>query len=71
LPYTQKLEIKDKLIEHNDYDFTQTINFMMQQAEPKHYNKLLKEIERTDIVRHEKFNAVFPEMNKLFQGVLV
>ena len=70
LPYTQKIEIKDKLVE-SDHDFSQVINFMMQQAEPKHYNKLLKEIERTDIVRHEKFSSVFPEMKTLFQGVLV
>jgi len=31
----------------------------------------LKEIKRTDIVRHEKFESVFPEMQKLFEEVLV
>ena len=70
LPYAQKIDIKDKLV-NSEHDFSQVINFMMQTTEPKHYNKLLKEIERTDIVRHEKFNSVFPEMKSLFQGVLV
>ena len=70
LPYAQKIDIKDKLV-NSEHDFSQVINFMMQTTEPKHYNKLLKEIERTDIVRHEKFNSVFPEMKSLFQGVLI
>src|SRR6056300_1158448 len=70
LPYTQKIEIKNKL-EKSDIDYSQVINFMMQPAKPKHYNRLLKEIKRTDIVRHEKFESVFPEMQKLFEEVLI
>lgn len=70
LPYTHKIEIKNKL-EKSDIDFSQVINFMMQPTNPKYYNQLLKEIKRTDIVRHEKFESVFPEMQKLFEEVLI
>ena len=71
LPYGVKLIIKQKLEEYKGINLNNVINFMMSGDNVQHFKQFQHHTTRTDIVRHETFDKVFPELSTMFQGVII
>jgi len=71
LPVSYKKIIEAKLLRFTDVDLKQIIKFMNSSSHPRHFKNLTSHITRMDIVRHESFGKVFPEIAGLFEEVTV
>jgi hypothetical protein len=71
LPYELKLTIKKKLEQYKGLNLSNVINFMMGADNSQHFENFQRHTSRKDIVRHEKFEKVFPELAVMFQGATV
>ncbi len=71
LPYELKLTIKKKLEQYKGLNLSNVINFMMGADNSQYFENFQRHTSRKDIVRHENFEKVFPELAVMFQGVTV